>query len=47
MERGFSAVFLEEKLLKSADEIKVGDTLDIRFSKGKAKVKVIDKYEEE
>ncbi len=47
MERGFSAVFFGEKLLKSADEIKVGDTLDIRFSKGKAKVKVIDTNMEE
>ena len=46
MERGYSAVYLGDKLVSSADDIKVDATLNIRFAKGRANVKVIDKTTE-
>lgn len=46
MERGYSAVYFGDKLVSSADDIMVDATLNIRFAKGRANVKVIDKTTE-
>ena len=46
MERGYSAVYSDGKLINSADDIKVDSTLNIRFAKGSADVKVLNKTTE-
>lgn len=46
MERGYSAVYSGGKLINSADDVNVDSTLNIRFAKGSADVKVLNKTTE-
>jgi exodeoxyribonuclease VII large subunit len=41
LRRGFSIVFKDDKIVKDASMVAVGDILDLKFSKGKIKSKVI------